>query len=70
MTWHIQFRKNGDRITERFRTPEAAIAAACEHIDCGHVVTGIGTGDLTDSISEVEIAKIYAIWVRAKKSSF
>jgi hypothetical protein len=33
----------------------------------GHRVFGIGTADPGDEISEIEIARIYAIWAREKK---
>jgi hypothetical protein len=65
MIWHVQY---GADTVVRFQTPEAAIEAACQLIDCGHEVTGLGMGDITDSISKVEIAKIYAIWARASAS--
>jgi hypothetical protein len=65
MTWHVQYCLNGVDTMVRFQTPEAAIEAACRLIDRGHEVIGIGTGDSTDSISKVEVAKIYALWSRA-----
>jgi len=36
-------------------------------LDKGLQVVGIGVGDLEDSIAESEIARIYAMWARAKK---
>jgi hypothetical protein len=36
-------------------------------LDNGLQVVGIGAGDLDDSIAEIEIARIYATWTRAKK---
>lgn len=66
MTWHVQYRDGlGDHIG-RHPTPERAIEAACQLIDEGGEVYGIGTGPLTDSIGSVEIARIYAIWAKAK----
>ena len=47
-------------------SPEQAIEAACGLIDDGCDVYGIGTGPLTDSVGQVEIARIYAIWAKAK----
>jgi hypothetical protein len=47
-----------------FATPEAAIEVACRLLDDGHEVSGIGTEDLTDSISERKITRFYALWVR------
>ena len=49
-----------------FPSPEAAVENACRLIDEGHDVFGIGTGDLTDSIEPEQIARIYALWARAK----
>jgi hypothetical protein len=43
-----------------------AIRAACRLIDHGYDVYGIGTGPLTDSIGKEQIARIYAMWARAK----
>src|SRR5208283_5066172 len=68
MTWRVQYSLNGADIAARFPTPEAAIEAACQLIDCGHEVTAIGIGaNHTDSISRGEIAKIYAIWASARQ---
>ena len=39
---------------------------ACRLIDEGHDVFGIGTGDLIDFIQPEQIARIYALWTRAK----
>jgi hypothetical protein len=47
-------------------SPELAIEAACELIDQGCDVYGIGTGPLSDSIARNQIARIYDIWARAK----
>ena len=66
MVWHVQYRKDeADHILRR-PSPEEAIEAACQLIDDGCDVNGIGTGPLTDSITRDEIAKIYDLWVRAK----
>jgi hypothetical protein len=67
MTWHVQYRQDTvDRIV-RHPSPEQAIEAACRLIDDGCDVCGIGTGSLTDSIGRDEIARIYAMWARAKR---
>jgi hypothetical protein len=67
MTWHVQYRQDTvDRIV-RHPNPEQAIEAACRLIDDGCDVYGIGTGPLTDSIGRDEIARIYAMWARAKR---
>jgi len=66
MEWHIQFRlDDADHIVWHLN-PEDAIEAACLLIDDGYDVYGIGTGPLTDSIDEDQIARIYALWARAK----
>jgi hypothetical protein len=66
MTWHVQYRKDGADQIGRHRTPELAIQAACRLIDDGFDVYGIGTGPLADSIEREQIARIYAMWARAK----
>ncbi|MDI9849929.1 hypothetical protein QM467_17960 [Rhodoblastus sp. 17X3] len=66
MDWHVQYRKSGAHHIVRHRTPEEAIKDACSLIDGGYDVFGIGAWPLTDSIEKGEIAKIYALWVRAK----
>ncbi len=67
MTWHVQLRDDTRDVVERYATPEAAIEAACRHIDAERDVYGIGTGPLTLSISRAEIARIYALWARATR---
>jgi len=66
VTWHIQYRKGAADHTVRHPTPEVAIEQACRLIDDGYDVYGIGTGPLTDSIAKDTIARIYAIWARAR----
>ena len=66
MPWHVQYREHSAEHVLHCLTPEAAIEAACELIDQGSDVFGIGTGSLTDSISTPEIARIYDLWARAK----
>jgi hypothetical protein len=50
-----------------FGSPEHAIEAACSLVDGGHQVLSIGTTDPDDTISKIEIARIYVIWERARK---
>jgi hypothetical protein len=69
MTWHVQYRQAATDHVDQHPSPERAIEAACRLIDAGHDVFGIGTGPLTDSIGKVEIARIYAIWARAKPAA-
>jgi|HubBroStandDraft_1064217.scaffolds.fasta_scaffold00015_22 hypothetical protein len=66
MFWHVQFRKDAVDHIVRHPNPEAAIEAACRLIDGGHDVYAIGTGPLSDSVGKTEIAKIYALWERAR----
>ena len=66
MTWHVQYRDGGEDHVRRFPTPELAIAAACGLIDDGREVTGIGTGELSDSVGMDEIRNIYDLWRRAR----
>jgi len=67
MEWHIQFRLDGADHIVWHPNPEDAIEAVCVLIDGGYDVYGIGTGPLTDSIDEDQIARIYALWARAKR---
>jgi hypothetical protein len=66
MEWHVQYRKDTTHHILRLPSPEEAIEAACRLIDDGCDVYGIGTGPLTDSIEREQIARIYAIWARAR----
>ena len=66
MPWHVQYRKDGSDRIARLPSPEAAVEAACNLIDDGCDVFGIGTGPLTDSIERDQIARIYASWARVK----
>lgn len=67
LEWHVQFRKHGTDYVSWFATPEQAIEAACTFIDEGDDVYGIGVGSLDDSIKTNQIARIYAMWVKAKE---
>jgi hypothetical protein len=64
--WHVQYRKDATSHVVRHPSPERAIEAACRLIDDGRDVYGVGIGPLTDSIDREEIARIYAMWARAK----
>ena len=66
MTWYVRYRQDTGDHTVWHPSPEAAIEATCRLIDDGPDVYGIGTGSLTDSIDKNQIARIYAIWARAK----
>ena len=66
MTWHVQYHKDATDCIARYPSPERAIEAACRLIDDGCDVYGVGTGPLTDSIEKEQIARIYAMWARAK----
>jgi hypothetical protein len=65
-TWHVQYRRDAINHLVRYPTPQAAIQAACHLIDDGWDVYSIGTGALTDSVGQKEIARIYALWAKAK----
>jgi hypothetical protein len=64
--WHVQYRKCEAEHIGWFATPEEAIETACGLIDDGCNVFGIGSGSLDDSISKEQIARIYALWAKAK----
>ena len=66
MQWHVRYRQATSDLVLWFATPEAAIEAACALMDEGHEVVGIGTDDLSDSISGHEIARIYGLWDRRR----
>jgi hypothetical protein len=68
MSWHVQYiRDNVDQI-EMHSTPEAAIEAACRLMDDGYEVFGIGAGPLSDMIDREQIARIYQLWAREKRT--
>ncbi len=48
-------------------SPELAIESACRLIDDGADVYGIGTGPLAASIARDQIARVYALWARARE---
>jgi hypothetical protein len=66
MMWHVQYRKGAASHVATHPSPEQAIEAACRLIDDGCDVYGVGTGPLTDSIDREQIARVYAMWARAK----
>jgi len=66
MDWHVQFREDGATLISHFGTPKQAIQAACLLLDKGCDVFGIGTGALTDSIEQSDIARIYKLWSCAR----
>ena len=66
MPWHVQYRKDGSDRIARLPSPAGAVEAACNLIDDGCDVFGVGTGSLTDSIDRDRISRIYAIWARAR----
>jgi hypothetical protein len=65
--WHVQYiTAGGAALILRYRTPEAAIEAACRMLDAGCDVFGIGTGSLDDTINRPEIKRIYEMWTLAR----
>ena len=67
MPWRVQYEDESGKNVLAFRSPESAIEAACSLIDRGRQVLSIGAADPDDTISEIEFARIYAIWAREKK---
>ena len=67
MLWRVRYEEESGKSALAFPSPEHAIEAACSLIDRGHQVLSIGIADTDDTISEIEIARIYAIWERAKE---
>ncbi len=66
MAWHVQYRKDAREHVLWHPTPELAIEAACQLIDGGADVHGIGNGVLADSIRRDQIARIHAFWARSR----
>jgi hypothetical protein len=66
MEWYIQFRRDAVDHIDWHPTPEDAIDAACQLIDVGVDVFGLGTGPLTDAISRESINRLYQLWAREK----
>jgi hypothetical protein len=66
MSWHVRYKAEGGESLLVFPSAERAIEAACSLADNGFQVLGIGARDHGASFAEIEIARIYAIWARAK----
>jgi hypothetical protein len=67
MPWRVRYESESGDCVLAFRSAESVIEAACAIMDRGLNVLSIGAADADDTISEVEIARIYAIWAREKK---
>ena len=67
MPLRVQYKDVSGKKVLAFPSPERAIEAACLLIDRGYQVLSIGAAAPADTISEIEIARIYAIWAREKK---
>jgi hypothetical protein len=66
MEWTVQYKQAGVDRTVDAVNPDDAVRTACQLMDDGYEVCGIGTGALTHMIGKEEIARLYALWVRAK----
>ena len=66
MTWLVQYRHAATDRLLRYPSPEEAINAACDLLDNGYDVYRIGMDSLDYSIEKDQIARIYAIRVKAK----
>jgi hypothetical protein len=64
MEWYVQSRSGGVEHVVMHPTPEAAIAGACQMMDEGGDVFGLGTDSLDGTLDRRETARIYAIWAR------
>lgn len=64
--WHVQHARDAMDQIDWYPTQEEAIEAACRLIDLGRDVCGIGAGSLGDTITRDDIARIYAMWFRAR----
>jgi hypothetical protein len=66
MIWHVQYRDDAIEYVMSHPNPERAIEAACLLIEHGYEVHGIATEPSTATVGRDEIARIYAVWVRAQ----
>jgi hypothetical protein len=66
MQWVVQYKQAATDRTTQAVTPEDAIRTACQLLDDGFEVCGIGTGSLTHIIGKDEISRLYDLWVKAK----
>jgi len=64
--WYVQYRRDSTEHMDRYRTPEAAIEAACVLMDNNYEVYEIGMGPPPGAIDASEIVKIYQLWLRRK----
>ena len=60
--WHVSYRSGATDNILLCLCRNDAIDAACRLIDHGCDVYAIGTGPLTDSMSRVEIDRMYIVW--------
>lgn len=66
MQWIVHYKQSRTDRTVRAVTPEDAIRTACQLLDDGYEVCGIGVGSSTPVIERDEIARLHDGWVRAK----
>jgi hypothetical protein len=66
MEWFVQSRHDAVDHIEWHPDEEDAIEAACQLIDTGVDVFGLGSGPLTDSIGPEYIKRLYQLWARKK----
>jgi hypothetical protein len=64
IAWDVLFLDGKEERRARYEDHELAIDAACELIDKGYEVHGIGRGPLAYPIGKQTITRIYAIWAR------
>jgi hypothetical protein len=64
-TWHVRCGPGHEPIVG-LQTQEQAIEAACWLMDGGFDVVGVGTGPTDDEVDRERMARVYAIWVRAR----
>jgi hypothetical protein len=60
--WFVHCSRFGSASVDRMNAPEAAIEAACQMLDDGIEVLGIGEGDdLSNAIGKAQIARVCAL---------
>ncbi len=66
IAWDVLFLDGKEERLSRYENHALAIDAACELVDKGYEVHGIGRGPLAYPIGKHAITRIYAIWARER----
>jgi len=66
MNWHVHYREGLTDHVARFQSPERAVEAACHLLDHGSDVYRIRARPKAETLDKEQIARIYAVWARAR----